>query len=87
MNLADMWKVWKLYNGLKTLKGRFGMGKYNSRKLVAVLVAALVTTANAFFGSPIEPSVIEWFLGTISVYIVGQAAVDAVEKNAAKPAK
>ena len=85
MKITDWWKLWKVYGAIKSIGRKAKMGKYNSRKLIAVLLGAIITTLNSFFGSPLDDTIIQWLLGMISTYIVGQAVVDAAEKNAAKP--
>jgi hypothetical protein len=88
MGIRDIWKAFRLWKVIKKIKGDPVMfEKLKSRKLLALVIGAVVTTINGFIGSPISEDQIEWLLKLVMVYIVGQGTVDALAENAKKPKK
>ena len=77
MNPLDLFKVWRIWRVVKTIgEDKVMMEKLKSRKLLALIIVAILTTINGATGV-LSEEMMQNVIYLAMTYIGGQGAVDA----------
>ena len=77
MNPLDLFKVWRIWRVVKTIgEDKVMMEKLKSRKLLALIITAILTTINGATGI-LSDEMMQNVIYLTMTYIGGQGVVDA----------